>query len=70
MSANRDALRALVARHSLDAAAVARLCRVSVSAVRAWLKSPHARSARAMPDAAIELLAMKLGEPSPFRGPR
>lgn len=63
---NRATLLAIIARHGLGVDDVAKLCRASAWTVRAWTKSTKSRSARAITDAALELLALKLGEPSPF----
>jgi DNA-binding transcriptional regulator YiaG len=50
---------------NLTVSDVARLVRVSEHTVRAWIKSPGSKSHNAMPDMAVELLFLKVGEPVP-----
>ena len=62
----RAVLNQLVDRHDLQAEDLARLTRASVHTVRAWLKPNTSKSHREIPDGLLELLCLKLGEPSPF----
>ena len=64
--AGRTILWTLVERHELSVADVARLARVSPHAATSWLRPLRNRAHRPIPDTALELLCIKLGEPSPF----
>jgi len=55
--------------HGLAIAEVAALARVSPSSVSAWLRPESNAAHRVMPDAAIELLWIKVEGVSPFNDP-
>ncbi len=61
---NGDVLRALIDAHALRAVDIANLCRVSHAAAKSWRLTVNPRP---IPDCALELLAMKCGEVSPFK---
>ena len=63
---NSAILDELIRIHELRTRDLAELCRVTQAAAKSWRQ--RSTSARAIPDAALELLSLKLGEASPFNG--
>ena len=63
---NRALLRRLMKAHSLSPDDVAALTRSSRHAVTSWLRPKSQKAHRTIPDGLLELLCLKLGEPSPF----
>jgi hypothetical protein len=51
--------------HALSYESTAKMLRVSIHTLRAWMKPPTSRGSINAPDAAVELLCLKLGEPVP-----
>lgn len=64
---NQQRLRELIILYSLRLQDVASLCRASPATAASWTKNRAGR--RNMPDASLELLCIKLREPSPFPDP-
>lgn len=60
---NREKLMAYMQKHQLERRDVAELVLVDRGAVDRWLLSGEAARQEPMPDMAIELLRLKLGEP-------
>lgn len=62
MTSNRENLRALMTEHGLTRREVCALTHKGKSAVDAWLTEPGKGWSRPMPDAALELLKLKLSK--------
>ena len=61
-----QALRRIVDEYGLETKDIADKCRVSEHTVRSWLRPDTNANYRVPHPAAIELLYMKLDEPTPF----
>ncbi len=62
---NRERLITYMLEHKLERREVASLLLVDRDTVDRWLLSPEGARHEEMPDMAIELLRLKLGEPEP-----
>jgi len=64
---NRERLIELIADHKLDRRQVAELVKVKRDTVDHWLTSHESKNYEEIPDMAIELLELKLGQTPPSK---
>lgn len=62
---NRDRLIEIISEHELERREVAELLKVKADTVNHWLASHESHNYEDIPDMAIELLELKLGDKKP-----